>query len=212
MLCVFLMLIRPRTKASASERLDSERPACSPHSQPLAAAWCRGVKPQCFSMQIAYLLLNSEVLRFQGLWALHTQASIIGLACQKAGPFIPSKETIEWSQLSFFPSTFDLAAYLQSPGALRCEQLRFWGLGHSGNAPHGQRLTTVLCNGRISYWDFLSPVRAGAQVPQDSLRFCRLLMEARLTGLWPWKPDRFTWSTGVQPLTLASLSWQAWDS
>lgn len=83
MQCVFLMQIRPRTKVSASERLNFEHPVCFPHSKPMTAAWYRGMKLLCFSIRIAYLLLNSEAGRFQGLWALHTQSPIISLALPK---------------------------------------------------------------------------------------------------------------------------------
>lgn len=144
MLCVFLMLIRPRTKVSASERLNSEHPVCSPHSKPMAAAWCRGLKPLCFSMQIAYFLLNSEAGRFQGLWVLHTQASIISLAWQKAGRFIPSKETTEWNWLSFLRLLTSQLIYKSlSASRLSAEALGSW----TQRGTRGQRLITVLCNG-----------------------------------------------------------------
>lgn len=146
-------------------------------------------------------------LGFRGSEPFTFKLPSLALLCQKACLFIPSKETIEWSRLSFL-RLLTSQLICKSPGALRCKQLRLWGLGHSGDAPRGQRLTTVLCNGGF-HTETFPPVRAGTQVPQYSLRFCRLLLEARLTGLWPWKPDRFTWSTGVQPLTPASLSWQA---
>lgn len=146
MLCVFLMLIRPRTKAS--ERLNSEHPVCSPDSMPMAAAWCRGLKPLCFSMQIAYLLLNSEAGRFQGLWALHTQISHHQPCFPKrlADLFPAKKQQNETDYLSFL-RLLTSQLICKSPSAFRCEQLRLRGLGRSGDAPRGQRLTTVLCNG-----------------------------------------------------------------
>lgn len=83
MLCVFLMLIRPRTKVSAFERLNSEHPVCSPHSKPMAAAWCRGLKPLCFSMQIAYLV---KQLGFRGSEPFTLKSPIISLALPKGWP------------------------------------------------------------------------------------------------------------------------------
>lgn len=201
------MLIRSRTKVASSERLSSECPVCCPHSK---AWWQLDVRGKQTNKQPCVYLCRLHIyfyvaVSFQVLGILQTQASIVVLAYQKADGFILSKEATEWHWplvLLLHPLNFFLTLQLirESPVPFHVNS---WDSGYweAAGTDEGGPLSSVMSDFilRLSpSGEGWHPAGSGSPEVQGSLCFWRVAH-----WVLALETDMFTWSTGVQPLTLA---------